>query len=288
MKKILVISGKGGTGKTTVAASFASLAKEAAVADCDVDAPDLHLLLQPKNAQETPFYALKKAVRSEKKCISCAKCINACRYGAIDDSCRIDPMKCDGCASCAYVCPVGAITMEECKTGRIISADTRFGPLIYGVLNAGEEASGKLVAAVKKKAEEIAQKEKKEYLIIDGSPGIGCPVIASLSGVDLAVIVTEPTVSGLHDLDRVLSVAKRFGVKTCVCVNKCDLSLEKTEEIEEYCKENGVYISGRIRYDPCVYSALSELKIADEYGCPCAVDIRAVWDAALSLCLKVS
>jgi MinD superfamily P-loop ATPase len=283
MKKILVISGKGGTGKTTIAAAFASLGKNAALADCDVDAPDLHILLRPENRKETPFYALKKAVRDETKCILCARCITACRYGAIDNSCRIDPVRCEGCAACAFVCPVGAIEMRESETGRIISADTRFGPFVYGVLNAGEEASGKLVAAVKAEAERIASEKNKDILIINGSPGIGCPVIASLSGVDVAVIVSEPSVSGLHDMERILSVAKHFGVKTCVFINKYDLSEEKTSEIEKYCAKNGIPVIGKVRYDPCVYEALARLNTADEQGCPCAEDISRVWAVVISL-----
>ena len=283
MKKILVISGKGGTGKTTFAAAFASLAKDAALADCDVDAPDLHILLRPENKKETSFYALKKAFRDETKCISCARCITACRYGAIDNSCRIDPVRCEGCAACAYVCPVEAIEMKESETGRIISADTRFGPFVYGVLNPGEEASGKLVAAVKAEAEKIASEKSKDVLIIDGSPGIGCPVIASLSGVDVAVIVTEPSVSGLHDMERILSVAKHFGVKTCVCINKYDLSEDKTAEIVRYCAGKGIPVIGKVRYDPCVYSALSELKTVDEYGCPSADDVRKAWEKVMSM-----
>jgi len=281
MKQILVISGKGGTGKTTVAAAFASLAEDAAIADCDVDAPDLHIILQPRMISEIPFHALRVATLDESLCISCGRCVRACRFKAIDE-CGINPMKCEGCAACAYVCPVKAITMQEKEAGKIISSETRFGPFVYGVLNAGEEASGKLVVGVKNEAVVAAEKAGKKYLVVDGSPGIGCPVIASLSGVDYAVIVSEPSVSGLHDLVRVLGVAAHFGIKVGVCINKYDLNIKKTDEIESYCKKNNVPVLGRIRYDPCVYSAMKELKTVIERNCPCGRDIKDVWDKVVS------
>lgn len=278
MKQILVISGKGGTGKTTLVAGFASLVGNSVIADCDVDAPDLHIILQPEILEEIPFYALKIPVKDESKCIKCGKCRDVCRFNAIDENFNIIELRCEGCAACAFICPVNAIEMSDRKAGKIYISETRFGPFVHAQLKIGEEASGKLVTEVKRKAKELAEKEKRELILIDGSPGIGCPVIASLSGVDLALIVTEPTVSGIHDLQRILGVTKHFGIKTVVCVNKFDINENKTSEIEDFCNKNGIPLIGKIPYDSNVTKAMIELKTVIEFSSPkTSEQIKKIW-----------
>lgn len=278
MKQLLVISGKGGTGKTTLVAGFASLAENAVIADCDVDAPDLHIILQPEIQKEIPFYALKVPVKDESKCIECGKCIEACRFNAIDENFNIIDFKCEGCGACAFICPEDAIEMIDREAGKIYISRTRFGPFVHAQLKIGEEASGKLVIEVKRKARELAEKENKELILIDGSPGIGCPVIASLSGVDLALIVTEPTVSGIHDLKRILGVTRHFGIKTSVCINKFDINEEKTNEIENFCNENGIYLLGKIPYDSSVTKAMIELKTVIEFSSSqTSEEVKKIW-----------
>ncbi len=279
MRQILVISGKGGTGKTTIVAGFSSLAKNAVLADCDVDAPDFHIILQPKILKEEPFFALRIPRRNESKCIECGKCREACRFDAIDENFNPIPVRCEGCAACAFVCPEKAIEMADREAGKLYLSETRFGPFVHAQLNIGEEASGKLVTEVKKKAKQLAEKEGKELILIDGSPGIGCPVIASLAGVDLAFIVTEPTVSGIHDLGRILEVTKHFKVKAAVCINKFDINERKSNEIEEFCRENKILLVGRIPYNPIVTQAMIELKTVIEFNSKQFGDeIRKIWD----------
>ena len=284
MKQILVISGKGGTGKTTLAAGFASLARNAVMADCDVDAPDLHIILQPEVQSETPFCALKIPVKDEFKCIKCGKCREVCRFNAVDEDYSINEFKCEGCGACAFICPVDALKMTDREAGKIYISETRFGPFVHAQLNIGEEASGKLVVEVKKRARELAEKGNNELILIDGSPGIGCPVIASLAGVDLALMVTEPTVSGIHDLGRIFNVTKHFGVKTAVCINKFDINPEKTGEIKEFCIKNEIPLLGEIPYDPSVTKAMIELKTVTEFS-PTRVSevVKSIWSKIIEI-----
>ena len=284
MKQILVISGKGGTGKTTLVAGFTSLAQNAIMADCDVDAPDLHIILRPEILKKTPFYALKIPVKDESKCIECGKCREVCRFNAIDENFKINELKCEGCAACAFICPVDAIEMIDREAGKIYISKTRFGPFVHAQLNIGEEASGKLVTEVKRKAKELAESKNKGLVLIDGSPGIGCPVIASLSGVDLAVIVTEPTVSGIHDLERILGVTKHFGIKTVVCVNKFDINEKKTSEIENFCNENEINLIGKIPYDSSATKAMIELKTVIEFSSSrVGEEVKKIWLKVLEI-----
>jgi len=278
MKQVLVISGKGGTGKTTLVAGFASLAGNAVIADCDVDVPDLHIILQPRIQEEIPFYALKAPVKDESRCVECGRCREVCRFNAIDEDFNIIDLRCEGCGACAFICPVNAIEMTDREAGRIYISRTRFGPFVHAQLKIGEEASGKLVTEVKRKAKELAEKENKELILIDGSPGIGCPVIASLSGVDLALIVTEPTVSGIHDLERILDVTEHFKIKTSVCINKFDINEEKTNEIENFCNENGIPLLGKIPYDSSITRAMIELKTVIEFSSPkTSEQVKKIW-----------
>ncbi|MBN1353485.1 MAG: 4Fe-4S binding protein [Candidatus Omnitrophica bacterium] len=279
MKQIVVISGKGGTGKTVLAASFAALAKKAVFADCDVDAADLHLLLEPSVKERHEFRSGKTAVIDKEKCVKCGKCIEVCRFFAISEDFIVDGVSCEGCAFCSFACPVGAIKMEENISGEWFISDTRFGPMVHAKLGIAEENSGKLVSLVRKKAKELAEKRNADWVIVDGAPGIGCPVIASLSGIDCAVVVTEPTLSGLHDADRVINVAKHFGILAKLIINKCDLNPNMSGKIEQYCKDNNIGLIGKISFDKKVVEAMVEGKTIIEYaGGKAKKEISEVWE----------
>lgn len=279
MKKITVISGKGGTGKTTLAANFALLAKNIVLADCDVDAPNMHLLLNPETKEVRLFKGAKLVVRNEEKCTQCGLCRKVCNFAAINENFSIDEIKCDGCGLCAALCPEKAIELVAQVTGNIYLSRTSMGPFIHARLLAGADNSGKLVSEVRELAEEIANDEKKEMLLIDGSPGIGCPVIASLQGTDVALVVTEPTRSGWSDLKRILNVTEHFGIKSLVVINKYDINEEIAIEIENYCQEKNIATAGRIPYDEIVNQSLKEGAFVLEYvmNSEPARAIRQVW-----------
>jgi MinD superfamily P-loop ATPase len=256
MKQIVVISGKGGTGKTVLTASFASLAKNKVMADCDVDAADLHLLLQPEIKERHEFRSGITATIDKELCQGCGECISVCRFNAISEDFTIDPISCEGCTICSYVCPVGAIKLEENLSGEWFVSETKYGPFVHAKLGIAEENSGKLVSVVRQKAKEIAEKENLDYVIIDGPPGIGCPVIASLANVDLAMIVTEPTLSGIHDMERVALVAKHFGVPTKVVINKFDINQENTEEIKKICQKQDIEVLAQLPFSQKVSESI--------------------------------
>lgn len=257
MKEIVVLSGKGGTGKTTLTASLAALAKNAVLADCDVDAPDLYLLLKPEIRETFEFWGSQKAKINKNKCKECGKCEEACRFGAIENF-KVNAILCEGCRVCYNLCPQKAIDMEETLSGHWYISDTKYGPIVHARLGIAEENSGKLVSVVKKAAREIAERGRYEYIITDGPPGIGCPVISSLSGADMALIVTEPTAAGLHDLERVLKLAENFKVAIKVVINKFDLAQEKSKEIEQYCINEGIEVIGKIPFDEEIVRAVSK------------------------------
>ena len=265
MKQFTVISGKGGTGKTTITAAFASLAKNAVLADCDVDAADLHLILKPDIIKTMGFQGLNIAHINKDRCIECNKCYESCKFDAIDKDINLIKEACEGCGVCEYVCPVDAITMEKRDSGFAYISDTRFGPMAHAMLKTAEEASGKLVTVVRNNAKKLAEDKKKDMVIIDGPPGIGCPVIASLSGVDLVLIVTEPTLSAIHDLERILGVANHFDVPAVVCVNKYDINENNTKRIEDYCQKNKIDIVGKIKYDTVVTDSMVHEKSIIEF-----------------------
>ena len=241
MKELVVISGKGGTGKTSIAAAFTSLAQKAVVADCDVDAADLHLVLSPTIKQESDFSGGKQAAIIAEKCIGCGRCAKMCRFEAIHFNGRgndvvaktytVDPFSCEGCKVCVEFCPVDAIDFKAAINGHWFISDTRFGPMVHAQLGIAEENSGKLVTLIRREAKRIAEEQNKDLLIIDGSPGIGCPVIASITGSDVVLVVTEPTLSGKHDLERVAQLTANFGIKTLVCINKADINPEMSRSI---------------------------------------------------------
>jgi len=266
MKQLTVISGKGGTGKTTITAAFASLVNNAVFADCDVDAADLHLILKPNVKKTIGFQGLKIASVNQEICNYCKKCFKQCRFNAIDKDINIIVESCEGCGVCEYICPVEAIKMIDRDSGFSYISDTRFGPMAHAILKTAEEASGKLVTVVRNNAKTIAEEKKKDLVIIDGPPGIGCPVIASISGVDLVLIVTEPTLSAIHDLERILHVAYHFKIPAVICINKFDINLENTEKIEEYCKNNNLDIVGKLPYNNIVTEAMINEKNVIEYS----------------------
>ncbi len=253
MRQLVITSGKGGTGKTTVAACFVALSWRSVCADADVDAPNLHLLLHPKVLEEREFRGAKTAVKNEELCARCGKCEEHCRFQAIRGL-ALDPFRCEGCGVCVHVCPSGAMRLEEVVTGRTMISRTRYGPFAHALLNIGAEASGKLVTEVRRRAEGLGQSES--LVIIDGAPGIGCPVIASVTGTDLALIVAEPSVSGLHDLARVLGIARHFQVEALACINKHDLCPELSEEIAAFCSRENVELAGKIPFDPGLVEAV--------------------------------
>ena len=261
MKQIVILSGKGGTGKTTVAASLADLASQEmsiVLVDADVDAANLELVLNPEKQETHEFKGGQVAIIDAETCISCGRCAEVCRFDAVIPGApyRVAPLACEGCASCFYQCPVEAIRMEEQHAGVWFRSKTRFGPLFHAHLFAGQENSGKLVTMVKQQGRLLALDTDAELLLVDGPPGIGCPVISASAGADMALLVVEPTVSGVHDLERVLATTKHFGVPAMVAVNKADLNVENTERVAAFCAERDIPMVGRLPYDTIVTEAM--------------------------------
>ena len=265
VKELVIISGKGGTGKTSIVSSFATLAQNKIMVDCDVDAADLHLILKPEIQKTTEFYSGKVAEILQDKCTKCGKCIEVCRFDAISDSFIIDEIKCEGCGTCFYQCPSDAIKFEQVKSGDWFESNTRFGKLVHAKLGIAEENSGKLVSEIRNYARLLAHKEGQNLIIVDGSPGIGCPVIASISGAHLVVIVTEPTMSGLHDAQRVLELTKHFNITACMCINKYDINPEMSAKIKDFCAKENVEIIGEIPYSKDFTAAMIEEKSLVEF-----------------------
>jgi len=265
MKQITVLSGKGGTGKTTITASFTVLAKNAVVADCDVDAPDLHMLLHPQIIRTQEFKGSKLAAIDESNCVKCGLCREKCRFDAITENFKVDPFSCEGCGVCTIVCPTNAITLTERISGHAYISKTRYGFMAHAMLSPGEANSGKLVTLVRQNAKVLAEKEDSDLIMIDGPPGIGCPVIASVTGVDVGLVVTEPTMSGIHDLKRALQLLKHFNVPPFVCVNMYDVNRDNTRKIFGFCRERGIEVAGRIPFNPKVTEAMVNGKTSIEY-----------------------
>lgn len=288
MKQLVVLSGKGGTGKTTITASFAVLARNVVIADCDVDAPDLHLLLHPQIMETYKFKGSKLAVVDKTKCVNCGLCKDACKFNAISDTFEIDPFLCEGCGVCVVVCQQKAIRLEEKICGYAYVSKTMYGPMSHARLNPGEANSGKLVTLVRQNAKKIAEKENYNLVIIDGPPGIGCPVIASVSGVDVGLLVAEPTMSGIHDLKRVLELLNHFDVSPFVCINKYDINEDNTERILRFCEKNRVRVVGKVPFDQVVTEAMVAEKTVVEYSPQSMVSrhIKSVWENVLEGLLK--
>lgn len=279
MKQIAIISGKGGTGKTVLTASFASLAENKVMVDCDVDAADLHLLLHPNIKEQQEFVGGKTACINKDLCIQCGKCAELCRFDAITDDFKVDPILCEGCTLCSHICPVDAIEMKDNISGIWFISETKYGPLVHAKLNIAEENSGKLVTKVRQIAKEIAEQNNIPYIIIDGPPGIGCPVIASLTGVNTVVIVTEPTLSGVHDMQRVLDVASHFKIDTKVVVNKYDLNENITESIKTICSKENVELVGLIPFLKEVSESIVKGTTIVEYmQNEVSREIKSIWE----------
>lgn len=251
MKQLLILSGKGGTGKTSITAAFATLANDAILADCDVDAADLHIILKPEIIESHQFTGGKVAILDNNLCIQCGNCVSLCRFDAVKRNkiIKIDELACEGCGVCSWNCPTNAIKMQDSISGDYYISKTRYGMMAHAKLLPGAENSGKLVAIVRQNARDLAKEYNKDLIIIDGPPGIGCPVIASMTGVDYVLIVTEPTVSGLHDLMRTIELASNFKVKCSVCINKYDINTNMSDKIAEYLHTNNITLLGKIPYD---------------------------------------
>lgn len=259
MKELVILSGKGGTGKTTVAASFAHLAESKVMVDADVDAANLELVLSPHMKEKHEFRGGKLAIVEPALCTACGRCAEVCRFQAVEEregEYLIDPIACEGCAVCYYECPSEAIRLEEPVSGHWFVSDTAHGPLVHAQLRPAQENSGKLVTIVKQKARQLALAQGCDLIIVDGPPGIGCPVIATTAGADLALLVTEPTVAGLHDLERILSTVAHFGVSALVCINKYDLNPQVSQAIAGDCAARGIPTVGHIPFDVAVTKAM--------------------------------
>jgi MinD superfamily P-loop ATPase len=257
VKELVIISGKGGTGKTSVTAAFARLAVDKVLADCDVDAADLHLVVSAAQGEPHAFSARKRAAIDPGKCTLCGECLEHCRFDAIDlDPPRIDPFACEGCGLCSRLCSAGAIDFAPVVNGEWSLAETPWGPLVHARLGVAEDNSGKLVSLVREEARKVAQNRALQTVLIDGAPGIGCPVIASLTGATLVLVVTEPTVSGRHDLGRVLELTHHFGLPVAVCINKSDVNAQTAGEIAEEAQTAGALFVSSVRYDRAVTEAM--------------------------------
>ena len=289
MKELVVISGKGGTGKTSLVGSFAVLAKTSVLADCDVDAPDLHLILSPRIIEREAFSGGKRARIKTGHCTACGKCEELCRFDAIffdgpgngyvPRTFRIDPIACEGCGVCAWFCAEAAIEFVPVVNGEKYISETRCGPMVHARLGIAEENSGKLVTAVRATARQLVQERGFSLILVDGSPGIGCPVIASITGADMALIVTEPTLSGKHDYQRVAELTRHFNIPTLLCINKWDINPDISRMIEEDARRNSIEFAGKIRYDSAITEAQIRQQTLVEYkNTDSAEDLLAVWD----------
>jgi len=265
VKELVVISGKGGTGKTSLMAAFASLAEKKVLCDADVDAADLHLLMDPDIKERHDFQGGSTAIINPNNCTQCGLCRDLCRWNAISEAFEVDPIECEGCGVCVDFCPEEAIDFPIKTCGEWFISNTRFGPMVHARLGIAEENSGKLVALVRQEAKKLAEKNKLDLLITDGPPGVGCPVIASLGGASAVLVVAEPTVSGLHDMERVAQLAAHFKVPGMVCVNKFDLNLDQTEAIEKLAKDNNMTIVGRVPFDPVFTESMVKGQTVLEY-----------------------
>jgi MinD superfamily P-loop ATPase len=283
MKELVIISGKGGTGKTSIVAAFAALAKNKVLCDADVDAADLHLITGPRVKEHHNFQAGHTAIIDQDKCIECSLCRELCRWNAISEDFRVDPVECEGCGVCVYFCPEEAIDFPMNTCGEWFISDTRFGPMVHARLGIAEENSGKLVTLVRQEAKKLAEDKSLDLILTDGPPGIGCPVIASMGGATGVLIVTEPTVSGKHDMVRVAQLADHFNVPGMICVNKFDLNPEQTRIIEDVATDKNLSVLGRIPFDPTFTKAMVQGQTIFEYDghSEAGRAVRELWEKSM-------
>jgi len=291
MKEIVIISGKGGTGKTSITSSFASLAENVVLADCDVDAADLHLILDPEVKAVNDFISGNLAVIKSEECLGCEVCLDVCKFDAVirqgDGSFKIDANSCEGCGVCVEFCPAPIIEFPQRHCGQWFESQTRYGAMVHAKLGIAAENSGRLVSMVRQEAKRIAEEQKADLIIVDGPPGTGCPVIASITGADAVVVVTEPTLSGLHDLKRTMKLTAHFGIKTFVCVNKWDINPQNTADIERFVESSGCQFIGKIPYSKEVTKAQIEGKSIIESGTEeIKTHIITIWENLNSHLLK--
>ena len=284
IREIVIVSGKGGTGKTSLAAAFAALAKNGILCDADVDAADLHLLMQPEVKERTDFMGGSKAVINPDLCTGCGTCRTLCRFDAISDRYEVDPIRCEGCGVCVDFCPEQAIDFPVQRCGEWYISATRFGPMVHARLGIAEENSGRLVSLVRKETRKLAEERGLELILTDGPPGIGCPVIAAIGGATALVIVVEPTVSGIHDMERVVDLAAHFRVPGMVIVNKYDLNVEMTETIEQLAVQRNLVVLGRVPFDPVFTRSMVQGQTLFEYGeeTPTRQVVRDIWAKIIS------
>ena len=282
MKELIVISGKGGTGKTSLMAAFASLAENKVLCDADVDAADLHLIMSPEVLKQADFQSGYTADIDKEKCTECDLCRELCRWNAIDEGYEVNPIECEGCGVCVYFCPEKAIDFPLNTCGQWYISDTRFGPMVHARLGIAEENSGKLVTLVRQEARKIGEEKNLDLILTDGPPGVGCPVIASIGGASAVLIVTEPTVSGKHDMERVVELAAFFKVPAMVCVNKFDLNSELTGNIKNFSREKKLIWLGCIPFDPVFIKAMVQAQTIFEYNTDSETSqvIKGIWERA--------
>jgi len=279
MKELIVISGKGGTGKTSLMAAFSSLVENKVLCDADVDAADLHLIMDPAVVRRTEFQSGNTAAINKDLCTECGLCREMCRWDAISAAYEVNSIDCEGCGVCVHFCPDKAIDFPENTCGEWFVSDTRFGPMVHARLGIAEENSGKLVTLVRQEARKLAEEKKLGLILTDGPPGVGCPVIASIGGASAVLIVTEPTVSGKHDMERVAQLSAHFKIPAMICVNKFDLNLELTRDIENYAEKKGITCLGRIPFDPIFTKAMIQVQTVFEYNGKSTVghEIKKIW-----------
>jgi len=281
MKELIVISGKGGTGKTSLIAAFASLAESKILCDADVDAADLHLIMDPHISIRTDFKSGHTANIDGNKCSECGLCLDLCRFSAISNDFKVNHIDCEGCGVCVYFCPEKAIDFPENTCGQWFYAETRFGPMVHARLGIAEENSGKLVTLVRQESKRLAGEKNLDLILTDGPPGVGCPVIASIGGASAVLIVAEPTLSGIHDMERVVQLANHFNVPALVCVNKFDLNVDLTLDIENFAKDEGLSCLGRIPFDTVFTKAMVQGQTIFEYnsGSSAGQAVKEIWNA---------
>ena len=283
MKELVVISGKGGTGKTCLTAAFSSLADKMILCDADVDAADLHLIAGPSIRDSHDFQAGHTAIIDKERCSECGLCQDLCRWQAITEDFKVDSITCEGCGVCVFFCPEKAIDFPLNTCGQWFVSDTRFGPMVHARLGIAEENSGKLVSLVRQRARKLAEEKKIDFILTDGPPGVGCPVIAAIGGATGVLIVTEPTVSGIHDLERVAKLASHFNVPAMVCINKFDLNPDLSWSIEKIAKEMGLSCIGHIPFDPTFTMAMVEAQSIIEYASNSIAGraVKEIWERVL-------